>query len=203
MFRKKQGITLSAEAQKIIDMVTANGLEPNQTVSICVEQHFLPLVSPELITEAKYLIDNNSKGELTQNDITNTLAKALRWASRYNINQEKILQDISNHYPYSPKIGSQEDSLTESAKNVMKEAEKIMSELHPDYNDFQIYIGYTTDALCEYWEEMKSKRISYEVFEAMLSLIPQHVPFSVTDALYILRKIEADILLEHPAKEIM
>ena len=203
MFKKKDGITLSAEAQKIIDITNANGLDPNATISLCVEQHFMPICAPELITEAKYLVNLNSKGELTQEEITNTLAKVIRWASRFNINQEKILRDISNHYPYSPVIGDQNDSLTETAIKVMYDAGKVMKELHDEYNDFHIYIGYTTDALCDYWDDMKDKRVAYEVFEAMLSLIPQHVPFSVMDALYIIRKIEMDILLEHPAKEIM
>ena len=203
MFKKNTGIILSAEAQKIIDITSANGMDTNATVSLCVEQHFMPMCAPELITEAKYLVDLNSKGELTQEEITNTLAKAIRWASRFTITQEKILRDISNHYPYSPVVGDQKDSLTETANKVVYEAVKVMKELHEDYNDFHIYIGYTTDALCDYWEDMKDKRISYEVFEAMLSLIPQHVPLSFMDALYILRKIEADILMEHPAKEII
>lgn len=204
MFGKKQvGIILDAEAKRIMDMASEDGLEANATVSICVKEYFMPKISAELNDEAKYLIELESKGELSQEIITNSLAKVLRWGSRYKINDVDTLRNISNHYPYNPVIGDQKDSLTEEAIKVIYEAGNVMESLHDDYNDFRIYVGYTTDALCDYWDEMKDKRIAYEVFEAMLSLIPQHVPFSIMETLYIMRRIEVDVLMEHAGKDIV
>ena len=204
MFGKKQtGIVLDSEAKKILDIVSEDGLEPNATVSLCVKEYFMPKISAELNSEAKYLVEQEAKGELTQDIITNTLAKVLKWASRYKINDVDTLRNISNHYPYSPVVGNQKDSLTEEAKKVINEAGSIMESLHSDYNDFHIYVGYTTDALCDYWDEMKDKRIAYEVFEAMLSLVPKHVPFSVMETLYIMRRLEADVLMEYAGKDII
>lgn len=204
MFGKKQvGIILDAEAKRIMDMASEDGLEPNATVSLCVKEYFMPKISPELNAEAKYLIEQESKGELSQEVITNSLAKVLRWGSRYKINDVNTLRNISNHYPYNPVIGDQKDSLTEEAIKVIYEAGNVMESLHDDYNDFRVYVGYTTDALCDYWDEMKDKRIAYEVFEAMLSLIPQHVPFSIMETLYIMRRFEADVLMEHAGKDLV
>ena len=37
----------------------------------------------------------------------------------------------------------------------------------------------------------------------MLSLVPEHVPFTIMETLYIMRTLEADVLMEHAGKDII
>ena len=201
--KKKNTITLSPEAQKIVDMAASNGLDPDMITSICIQEYYMPRFSPVLVTEAKFMIDRSSTGKLTQTDITRSMSKALRWASRYTLSDSKFARIIANHYPYNPVIGNQKDALTEEAKKVITDCGNLMENLFDDYHDFDIYVGYTADAISDHWDVMKDKRISYEVLEAMLSLIPKHEDFSPVGALYFIRDIETDILMAHPASEII
>ncbi len=182
------------DSDKEIDMIVneytkETGVKIGKIFNNAIYNWFLPNVET-LYVEAKYILDLEEKGELSQDTIKQCLSRGITWLGKYPIRNCEVLRSILLHFTCASFFDRKEDSRNNYVKEMFKKAEEKIKEHNPNYDPFHNCIGNYGEDICDNWENIWEEKIMYDVISSIVYLEEPKRPFTWFEAINYLCQIE-------------